>query len=141
MISEAMRHYGKNRLYHREWLKEIFSTCGYTYPIESNWCAIFMHYVAIKSGYRFPLKAETARAWLTTGVPTCNPSTGDLAVFWRDTPQSWKGHVGLYIGKGYDDQLYILGGNQGKTRSVVVSLYPISRLIGYRKVRQNGKTQ
>ncbi len=133
-LEKAMECYGYNRLYNREWLEHIFKLGEHNFPISSNWCAIFIDYVAIQSGLERPAKPAAARNWLKVGLAVQKPRIGDVVVFWRESPSSWKGHVGLYIGEDYDDKIFILGGNQGPQRSVVVQRYPTERVLGYRRL-------
>ena len=72
-----------------------------------------------------------ARSWLDIGMETNNPQPGDVVVLWRESKNSWKGHVGFYINR-VDDEIFILGGNQDN--QVKISGYPSSRLLGYRVV-------
>ena len=134
IVETAMEHYGKSRLYNREWLQSLFDYCKHDFPVTSNWCAIFIDYVATVSGKQRPDKPAAARSWLKTGIAPYQPVIGDLAIFWRESPSSWKGHVGIYIGKDYDGKMFILGGNQGPQRSVTIQRYPDTRLLGFRRL-------
>jgi len=80
-------------------------------------------------GQRGP-QSPAARSWLKWGKPVSKPLPGDVAVFWRESPSSWKGHVGFYLGEvgGY---VVVLGGNQGN--KVSVRYYKRSQLLGYRR--------
>jgi hypothetical protein len=57
------------------------------------------------------------------------PVYGAVAVFWRNEPKSWTGHVAFYIADA-GDYIKVLGGNQGN--SVSVALLPKARVLGYR---------
>ncbi len=61
---------------------------------------------------RFPLKAMTendywgfdvtrsnSKKWLNLGVdaPLEKAKPGDIVIFWRESPESWKGHVTLFL--------------------------------------------
>ena len=77
--------------------------------------------------------SRAARSWLDWGVKLGHPAYGCICVLWRDTPDSWKGHVGIFLGfiagpTGADVLLW--GGNQGN--EVSVKRYPASRVLGYR---------
>ena len=97
---------------------------------ETAWCSAFVNWVAKKAGLEYSGKL-TARSWLKVGKPVENPQLGDVVIFWRESIDSWKGHVGLFIRQGKDD-IFVLGGNQDN--AVRISEYPKDRLLGYRKL-------
>jgi len=99
---------------------------------ETSWCDAFIDYVVMKAGGQ-PTPGLNARAWLTVGemVLDFNLEDNIIAVLWRESPSSWKGHVAIPI-RRTDTHLYLLGGNQ--SNSVRISAYPIDRLLGYRKL-------
>lgn len=45
-----------------------------------------------------PTKPFLAAAWSSFGI-SCDPQFGAILSFWRGSPDSWKGHVGFYIGE------------------------------------------
>ncbi len=100
---------------------------------ETPWCSIFMNWVARKSGLRTS-KKQNARSWLLVGLNVDNsPEPGDVVVFWRESPDSWKGHVGIFFGFSKDaNRVYCLGGNQGN--QVSVSAYDINQVLGFRRL-------
>ncbi len=99
---------------------------------ETAWCAAFVNYIAQKAGMETSGKLH-ARSWLTVGTPITNPQLGDVVIFWRSSPKSWKGHVGFYINQSEDGKwIYVLGGNQ--QNQVNIKAYPSSRLLGYRRL-------
>jgi hypothetical protein len=69
-----------------------------------------------------------ARSWLRIGIRKKVPMFGDLVVFWRKAPDSWQGHVSIFIGT-VGDKILCLGGNQNN--QVKLSLYDIDKLIDY----------
>ncbi len=104
------------------------------------WCSAFVNYVAWL--LRLPRsKSLRARSWLTVGevVDLDEAVPGfDVVVLSRgvgnqpgpdviDAP----GHVGFFAGRE-DNEVLILGGNQGN--SVCVDRYPISRVLGVRRL-------
>lgn len=99
---------------------------------EISWCSAFANDV-VKTVFALD-KIDgidaTARSWMSYGIPTDTPSIGDIVIFWRDTPDSWKGHVGFYVREN-DRYVWVLGGNQGD--SVSIAPYEKSRVLGYRK--------
>ena len=133
-LEKAMECYGYSRLYHRDWLESIFKSGGHNFPISSNWCSIFIDFIAKESGLQRPEKAAAARNWLKVGLAVQKPKIGDVVVFWRESPDSWKGHVGIFISRDSDNKMYLLGGNQGPNRSVVAQKYPFDRVLGYRRL-------
>ncbi len=59
---------------------------------EIAWCSTFVNWVAQKAGLQISGKAN-ARSWLNVGTKVTLPEPGDVVVFWRESPESWKGHV------------------------------------------------
>lgn len=96
---------------------------------ETAWCSAYMNYCQIKAGNEGTKKLN-ARSWLDWGQRVETPEQGDVVVFWRESPESWKGHVGFYVTER-DGWTYVLGGNQ--SNQVKISGYPTSRVIGYRR--------
>lgn len=85
-------------------------------------------------------RAPNARSWAKWGHELKAPRPGCVAVFWRDRPDGWQGHVALYVGPG--DQpgtIRCLGGNQSD--SVSVQPYQLSKLIGYRWPTTGGNSR
>ena len=98
---------------------------------EINWCSAFVAYVAERTGYKHEKATAAARSWQHVGEQTDAPVPGDVAVFWRNSPTDWRGHVGFYVAET-EAHVAVLGGNQGN--AVRISYYPKSRLLGYRKL-------
>jgi uncharacterized protein (TIGR02594 family) len=73
-----------------------------------------------------------ARSWLTVGGETSEPEVGDIVVLWRESPTSWKGHVGFYV-RETEHLIFVLGGNQHN--QVGINGYGKHRLLGYRKLQ------
>jgi uncharacterized protein (TIGR02594 family) len=76
------------------------------------WCGLF---VAHCLGSQLPEETLPrnvlgARNWARAGIET-TPRLGAIMVFWRGSPNGWKGHVGFYWAED-DDAFHILGGNQ-----------------------------
>lgn len=97
---------------------------------ETAWCAAFAAWVA-KAANACHSQRLNARSWLHIGVKTTAPQQGDVAVFWRESPNSWKGHIGFYI-RAHKGWIYVLGGNQNN--QVCIKGYPKSRLLEYRNI-------
>jgi uncharacterized protein (TIGR02594 family) len=99
---------------------------------EIPWCSTFVNWVAWKTGLQFSGKAN-ARSWLNVGKKVTSPEPGDVVVFWRESPQSWKGHVGFFLGISTDKKrVYCLGGNQGNR--VSVSAYRLNTVLSYQRL-------
>lgn len=104
---------------------------------EVPWCSTFVNWVAWKAGLQFSGKPN-ARSWLSVGTKVNNPEPGDVVVFWRESPQSWKGHVGFFLGFSADrKRIYCLGGNQGNR--VSVSAYRATTVLSYQRLAQTDK--
>ena len=96
---------------------------------ETAWCSAFMNWCALQKNFEGS-DALDARSWLKVGKKV-DIEDADVVVFWRESKDSWKGHVGIPI---RDDGSYIwcLGGNQ--SNMVKISAYPKDRLLGYIKL-------
>jgi len=92
------------------------------------WCSAFVNSCMEEAGLE-GTDSRAARSWLAWGVPLTEPRYGCVCVLWRGSPDSWKGHVGLWIDE-VGDEIVLLGGNQGNR--VGVARYPKSRVLGYR---------
>ena len=71
-----------------------------------------------------------ARNWLKFGE-RCEPAAGALVIFWRVSPNSWKGHVGFVVRVYSNGDVACLGGNQ--SNAVNIRRFPKSRILGFRK--------
>lgn len=108
---------------------------------EVPWCAAFVSRIA----WLLFLPRSTspaARSWLTIGTPV-DPASAqpgfDVVVLSRGAlPQppasvlAAQGHVGFFGGL-VDGAVLVLGGNQGDR--VSISKYPVSRILGIRRLR------
>lgn len=104
---------------------------------EIPWCSTYVNWVAWKAGLQYSGKAN-ARSWLNVGTKVTSPEPGDIVVFWRESPQSWKGHVGFFLGISADKKrVYCLGGNQGNR--VSVSAYRIDTVLSYQRLATSKK--
>ncbi len=100
---------------------------------EVAWCSIFANWCALQAGLPRS-NAANARSWLQVGRKTSFPIPGDIVVLWRESPQSWKGHVGFFMGFSHDGtDLFILGGNQDD--EVNIQKYDINRVLEYRRLK------
>lgn len=109
------------------------SDFGWENEEKTPWCSIFLNWCAAKAGLQRSGKAN-ARSWLLVGDKVEYPEPGDIVVLWRDSVESWKGHVGILFGFSMDSKrVYILGGNQGN--QVSISGYSTEQVLGYRSLR------
>ena len=96
---------------------------------ETPWCSGFVNWVMQKASYPATWKAH-AQSWLAYGERMDRPRYGAIVVLWRDSPDSWMGHVGFYIDDADRRSIKILGGNQNNR--VSIAAYPKVRVLGYR---------
>lgn len=97
---------------------------------DTPWCSAFMSAIASEAG---AAKTESlaARAWLKVGEEIDSPQFGDVAIFWRDRPDGFLGHVGIVIAH-IGEVLWILGGNQDNR--VEIKAFSTEKVLGYRKI-------
>jgi len=107
---------------------KFFKQLGFDLDDSYAWCSAFMNYCQKNAGNPYEGKLN-AKSWLDWGTPTTTPFVGDVVVFHRGDPNSWKGHVGFFIARR-NGVIYTLGGNQAN--QVKISAYAESRLAGYR---------
>lgn len=94
------------------------------------WCGLWMAYTALQAGWHLPPNPLGAQSWLLFGNRAKRPMLGDVLVFWRESPKSWKGHVGIYVGEDAESY-HVLGGNQQD--SVSIARVAKSRLLQARR--------
>ena len=111
---------------------------------ETAWCSSAVNLAAEQAGVTGTGSAA-ARSWLTWSssrpISLEEALPGDVVAFWRESPRSWNGHLGLYVSPGAEEgTIHFLGGNPGG--SVNVSIYREDRLPCVRRVerryRQDG---
>lgn len=142
LIQKALSQYGVREIAGKVANPQIiryFETLGYDgskLHDETAWCSAFVNWVAKTQNYPYSGKLN-ARSWLTIGESTAIPALGDLVILWRESPDSWKGHVGFFI-KQTRRYVYVLGGNQNN--SVCIKAYPKNRILDYKKLYKNGES-
>lgn len=94
---------------------------------ETAWCSAFVNYCCKVAGVTYSGKLN-ARSWLDVGKKVLHPYLGDIVVLWRESIDSWKGHVGFYISDD-NEYIYILGGNQDNM--VCIKPYKKTMLLSY----------
>ena len=135
MLLRAMELYGVTELPGREQnvtILKMFKDIGHQWvqDDETSWCSAFVNWVAQYCNCQRSGKLD-ARSWLKVGTEIKMPHQGDIVIFWRESINSWKGHVGLWIASN-DTHVYCLGGNQGN--QVNISAYPRFQVLGYRSL-------
>lgn len=103
---------------------------GWVVDDETAWCAAFVGAMLERAGMT-STRALDARSYEDWGEATSDPQEGDLVVFWRESADSWKGHVGFYVSRE-GNVINVLGGNQ--RNQVNISQYPAKRVLSYRRV-------
>ena len=114
---------------------QMFADVGHAWvkDDETAWCAAFVGAMLERSGLPSTRKLN-ARSYLDWGeeVDPADAQPGDLLVFWRERPDSWKGHVAFATGRINSKVVEAYGGNQ-KNR-VGADRYPRRRLISVRRM-------
>jgi uncharacterized protein (TIGR02594 family) len=101
---------------------------------ETPWCSTFVNFVCHEANLPKTNRAN-ARSWLQIGRAVNDPAPGDIVIFWRESPHSWKGHVGFFLGFNIDkSQVFCLGGNQGD--QVSIAPYDAAKVLGYRRLEE-----
>lgn len=141
LLGHAMRYYGIKEVQGEqsnelilEWIRNYAP-----YAIDDEevaWCSIFLCSIAQDLGVEHP-NSPTARSWLNVGeeIPWGQHDTGDIIVFWRESLDSWKGHVGIIVNSVGTPAgtVLVLGGNQNNM--VNIRRYDLSRLLGVRRLK------
>ncbi|MDB0603185.1 TIGR02594 family protein [Tenacibaculum maritimum] len=135
LISKASSQFGIKEIVGNTHNKEVlkyFQEIGHSWvkDDETAWCSAFVNWVAKQVGANYTGKLN-ARSWLKIGKKVDVPQIGDVVVFWRQSPTSWKGHVAFFI-RETTDLIYVLGGNQ--QNQVKITAYPKNRLLEYRRL-------
>lgn len=95
---------------------------------ETPWCGGFVGGVFAECGLEkhIPKLFPRAREWANVGTKLSEPAYGCVVVFSREGG----GHVGFCVGVDKNNNLLILGGNQGNT--VCIKPFTRRRVIAYR---------
>lgn len=120
---------------HNQIIVNMFAEIGYPHVKDDDstaWCSAALNYICKKLGYERSGEL-TARSWLKMPIIVLKPTLGDIAIFWREDKNGWKGHVGLYISET-KDSIYVLGGNQNNQINIMP--YPKANLLGYRQTKK-----
>jgi uncharacterized protein (TIGR02594 family) len=92
------------------------------------WCADFVGWCLTEAGLE-GTRSQAARSYLKWGKEISQPVLGAVTVLWRESRDSWKGHVGFYCGET-STHVLLFGGNQGD--KVCMEEYPKERVLSYR---------
>jgi len=113
---------------------QMFDDIGFNWvkDDETAWCSMIMNWLAWKCGLEHSGKLD-GRSWLDVGKKVSDPEPGDVVIFWRESINSWKGHVGIFLGYTKDDRIFCLGGNQHNEFNYMI--YPGYRILGFRRLR------
>ena len=138
ILLEMLKHYGMKEVAGKESNPEIlamFTEIGYDWVDDDSttaWCSAALNYFCKKLGYERTGKLD-ARSWLKLDLRILKPELGDIVVLWRESIDSWKGHVGLFISQDIDN-VFVLGGNQNNR--INITPYPRDRVLGYRRAKK-----
>jgi uncharacterized protein (TIGR02594 family) len=136
LLLNMLSHYGMKEIIGKESNPNIiafFKELGYNITDdETAWCSASLSFYAKECGYEYN-KTLSARDWLKMPVMVLKPTIGDIVIFWRESPTSWKGHVAIFIAQDLNI-IYCLGGNQGN--QISIAGYPKDQLLGYRRLKK-----
>lgn len=113
-------------------IKEFHSSVGLKkFSNRTPWCASGLNYCLKEIGFK-GTDSAVARSFLKWGVSAPEPSRGSVCVLWRDSEESWKGHVTLFHDWANFDRskFYGLGMNQDNT--VKFKVYRTDRILDFR---------
>lgn len=129
-LVEARRHIGVKEIPGRTheprivaWWKKIRR--GGIKTDEVPWCAAFVGAMLEEVGI-VSSRYESARSYMSWGIPIRTPVTGCIVVFAR----AGGGHVGFAVADDGNGRLLVCGGNQSD--QVSIAPFDKNRVIGYR---------
>ena len=136
LFNTALNYYGIKEIKgseHNEVITKMHeAVVGNALSDETPWCSAFMNWICKECGYPVT-RSLAARSWLEIGELVQEPYRGCLVVFWRRSPKSWQGHVGLYVRED-EDNIWVIGGNQNNM--VKITAYSKTRLLGYIELKK-----
>lgn len=110
----------------------------------NDWCAGFVSFCFLASGKPMPFKYSVgardildqlkAKGWAVKPDSANPPLPGDIIVWWRQAPSSWKGHIGIV--HSYDNGIVrtIEGNKTSNVGSFAYSLGAIDKLLGFARI-------
>jgi uncharacterized protein (TIGR02594 family) len=95
------------------------------------WCGLFVAHCIASTlpDEALPASPLAARSWLRFGHHAKGTPAGGVAVFWRVSPDNWRGHV-AFVARSNAEAVEVIGGNQGNR--VSVASIPRARLLDVR---------
>lgn len=115
---------------HNEQILEFWRRIGVPFKDdETPWCAAYVGGVLEECSIQSS-RSAAARSYTKWGVEIDGPAVGCVVVFWRGYRSGWSGHVGFVVGKDQNNNIMVLGGNQGD--AVNVKPFDTSRVLAYR---------
>lgn len=133
----ALNEYGVTEVKgssHEARVLQYFKDIGHSWvkDDETAWCAAFWNWCLLRANRNGSGKLN-ARSFLNVGkeVSLNKVRLGDTVVLWRESKDSWKGHVGGYV-KHDKDHVWLIGGNQNN--QVNISKYHINRILSIRRI-------
>ena len=102
----------------------------------ASWCADFAVHVLGEDLPVAPSRSAKAlyNAFAKAGRLTNEPQPGDLIFFWRESPSSWKGHVGIVAAVDADTIATIEGNVTGRVTQRFYRRRAVPQLLGYGRV-------
>lgn len=118
---------------HNPAILQMFTDSGHAWVVddETPWCAAFVNSVLGSLGLPHPGKLN-ARSYedYARAVPTEQARPGDIVVMWRNSRESWEGHVGFFV-RFQGGKVVVRGGNQGN--AVTDAPYDMDRILTIRR--------
>jgi len=109
------------------WCAAFISWCFYTASLELIWTPPFKYSLSARSIYNdFGFKN-----WIKL-----KPECGDLIFFWRESPSSWMGHIGI-VTDVLRNSIRTIEGNKGVFPAKVARYSytcPVPQLLGYGRI-------
>lgn len=139
LIMAALKYYGLKEVAGPGSQDQIIAMIRSMFPASTDdsavaWCAIFINWIMKEIGMT-GTGSGLARSFLKWGQAVAweDRKPGDLAVFWRGSPEASSGHVAIYVNDHEKGETYlrVLGGNQSD--QVSIADYPRERLLELRR--------
>jgi CHAP domain/Putative peptidoglycan binding domain len=114
-----------------------------------DWCAAFVSYCfkegnpgampyKATAGARATLTAFKDKGWEYKATFENSPLPGDIIVWWRGTPNGWKGHVGIVSGYANGIVHTIEGNKTSKVDHFSYVFGQIDKLLGFARAKPTG---
>lgn len=99
---------------------------------ETAWCAILLNWCLMKAGKPYVVSALARDISKALYIETDYPVPGDIVLFWRESVDSWKGHVALFLGFTSNGNIWTISGNT--SNKVCVSSESSSKVLNFYRV-------